>query len=195
MPRQKAPKNPTIKYPSEHSSEHAHALQAAGSLTLLTLRAASSSHPTALDIASTPFGIFPAVCLEQKIHGVSNGEGLMQRQPGWQHRPLASCDETDERHVFTPSSLFLAWGFVALKQQSGTLVQQALSAITQMLDDISGRLLPGDESYCLACIDIGEVVILAGNGLRELLVRFPGLGEFIDAAVPLVSKAIAQGAA
>ncbi len=61
-----------------------------------------------------------------------------------------------------------------------------------MLDDVCGRLLSGHQSHRFACIDIGEIVVLAANGLCKLLTRFVGLWKRIDLGVPLIGKAIAQ---
>src|SRR6058998_3819139 len=78
------------------------------------------------------------------------------------------------RNLFV-SLLFFSRCFRTSKQQSGTVTQQALSSITQVLDDVSGGLLPVHQSHRCACIDIGKIVVLAGNGLEKLLTRFVGL--------------------
>src|SRR6266852_6457521 len=84
---------------------------------------------------------------------------------------------------------------MAIKQQSGTVTQQAFRSLTQLKDDVSSGLLPGHQSHRFACIDIGEIVVLAGDRLCKLLTRFVGLRERIDVGVPLIGKAVAQGSA
>src|SRR6266478_1599754 len=62
-----------------------------------------------------------------------------------------------------------------------------------MLDNISGGLLSRHQSHRFACINIGELVVLASDRLGKLLTRFVGLRERIDVSVPPISKAIAKG--
>jgi hypothetical protein len=84
---------------------------------------------------------------------------------------------------------------MALKQQSGTVTQQALRSLTQLKDDVSGGLLLSYQAHRFACIDIGEIVVLAGDRLCKLLTRFVGLRECIDVGVPAIGKVVAQGSA
>jgi hypothetical protein len=42
---------------------------------------------------------------------------------------------------------------MAIKQQSGTVTQQAFCSITQVSDDVSGGLLPSHQPYGFACKD------------------------------------------
>ena len=91
------------------------------------------------------------------------------------------------------SLLFFTRCVLTFKQPGGTVTQQAFRSIAQVLNDISGGLLPGHQSYRFACIDIGELVVLAGDRLCKLLTRFVGLWERINMGMPLIGKAIAQG--
>jgi hypothetical protein len=54
---------------------------------------------------------------------------------------------------------------MTFKQQRGTFAKKAFRSVTQMLDDVSGGLLLGHQSYCFTCIHTGELVVLAGDGL------------------------------
>src|SRR5205085_3800962 len=81
--------------------------------------------------------------------------------------------------------LSLTRRLMASKQPSGTVTQQAFRSLTQVLDDLSGGLLPRHQPYPFACINMGEIVVLAGDGLCKLLARFIGLGKRIDVGVPL----------
>lgn len=79
---------------------------------------------------------------------------------------------------------------MVIQQEGAAVAQEALCAVTELLDNLCGGLLVRHQSYRLACIDIGKIVILTGDGLCELLTRFTGLLEFIDVSVPLIGKAI-----
>src|SRR5207237_2726242 len=81
---------------------------------------------------------------------------------------------------------------MASKQQSATVTQQVFRSFTQVLDDLSGGLLPRHQPYRFACINMGEIVVLAGDGFDKLLTRFASLRECIDVGVPAISKTIAQ---
>ena len=89
-----------------------------------------------------------------------------------------------------PSSASLS----LLQELAATVTEQLFRAIPQLADDIRGRLFSLHQSHCFACIDIGKIVILSGNRLRELLTRCAGLWKGIDMGVPLLSKAIVQSA-
>ena len=77
-----------------------------------------------------------------------------------------------------------------LQELAATVTEQSFRAIPQLADNVRGGLFSLYQSHCFACIDIGKIVILSSNRLRELLTRCTGLWEGIDVGVPLLSKAI-----
>jgi hypothetical protein len=56
----------------------------------------------------------------------------------------------------------------SFKQQRETVTQQAFRSLTKVLDNISGGLLLSHQSHRFTCIDIGEIIVLAGSGVLAL---------------------------
>src|SRR5690349_19799001 len=90
------------------------------------------------------------------------------------------------RYAFAPKSWtrsllrFLRW---RCKQLGETIAQQAFCAISQLLDNFSGRPLLLHHPYCFSCIDKSEVVVFLYCRFCKLLARPPILSERVHLVV------------
>src|SRR5579885_3476651 len=74
-------------------------------------------------------------------------------------------------------------------------LQELLSALAQLPDNLSGRLRLGYQPHRLSGIDKGQIIILPLDSLGQLLAGRPVSGQRLRMGIPLVGEAIPQRAA
>src|SRR5438128_311028 len=58
---------------------------------------------------------------------------------------------------------------VMFKERLKTVTEQLFRSIAQLTDDFSCGLLLLHQTHCLACIDVGQIIVLALDSLCKLL--------------------------